>query len=267
MRGCCTYQLNLDYVILIAICLSCEIQNSGTNQTIKKNVSDEDSTLKIVKLVADGFLKGSYLKVQNDTLIFIDYVYSHPIYTKKYFSYDSLEKNFCYIFSMHQPLSKDSLILLRRNNYLEQIVFNKNKKSMELIKKIKELKNFKQPFDFVNADSRVRVFNKNYYVIDRHGSDFIYSIDTFKKEVNSYSIKEDIFDVTDFFLFDFDKDDNPEIIIFHQNMNPREEMIDYNIYSIRKNDVSVDRGNGSLQAVAGVSSNAPLALDFYYIKK
>ena len=50
-------------------------------------------------------------------------------------------------------------------------------------------------------------------------------------------------------------------------MNPREEMIDYNIYSIRKNDVSVDRGNGSLQAVAGVSSNAPLALDFYDIKK
>jgi hypothetical protein len=56
----------------------------------------------------------------------------------------------------------------------------------------------------------------------------------------SLDLKHNFFSVTDFFLYDMDKDSNPEIFIFHVGEVPREEIISYSVYSIRQDSVGME---------------------------
>lgn len=94
--------------------------------------------------------------------------------------------------------------------------------------------------ELLKDDPKIKLFSNKYYIIDKISPKEIKVYDSGTKKMDSYNISGAFMEVTDFFLYDIDKDQNPEIFILSKGDVPRDEVISYSIYSFRKDSAKVN---------------------------
>ena len=104
----------------------------------------------------------------------------------------------------------------------------------------KNLGNESELDKIIKADTRTHIFNGDYFFIDQMIPQNITIYNTRTKKIASYNVAEKFREVTGFLLYDIDRDNNPEIGIFHIGNVPREDAVSYTIFSIRKDSVSTN---------------------------
>jgi hypothetical protein len=198
-----------------------------------------DTSIKLIKLVGGSCFRSSWLNQNSDTLIFFDVYmndYSAP-YSKDAFFYDSAKKEFHYTHSLQIKTPPDSFKVFEKNDLLKNVLRFDQKQQNALRKELNGY--FKKPLTFLKNDVQIGKFNDKYYAGRHDAPKYIYIIDKTNKSLDSLSLNNSILDIVNFLLHDFDKDNNPELIIFHESMMMREDVLSYDIYSIRKDSIKL----------------------------
>ncbi len=236
-------------VIVLLAFVNCQ-ENTGDRITgsLKKNDSVNkpvfSDTLKnsvgLFNVFQTTDYKSNTLIISNDTMFLFRQTSPQSLdYTVQEFYYDSKERNFHFKDHLKPDHFPDIRKVLSPSNnypiYLKTIAEPKLKyaslpdsvKRKEFMKKV------------LNKATKVQSFNGKYYLIDKTFPRTMVVYDPLGDTTTSLDLKHNFFAVTDFFLYDMDKDSNPEIFIFHVGEVPREEIISYSVYSIRQDSVGM----------------------------
>jgi hypothetical protein len=93
---------------------------------------------------------------------------------------------------------------------------------------------------FINEENKVQVYGGRYYFIKSILPTSLYIYDTLNHKLTSFDVHTDFFEIKDFFMYDLDRDEEPEIFILNTGHRSDEEIISYSIYSIRRDSVKVE---------------------------
>ncbi|MBS1918158.1 MAG: hypothetical protein JST87_17950 [Bacteroidetes bacterium] len=93
--------------------------------------------------------------------------------------------------------------------------------------------------NILSTETRIHSFGDKYFLIDNIFPNSIKMLDKKTSRVDSFNIKNTFFEITDFFLYDLDKDGEPEIFIFSVGRIPKKDVVSLDVYSIRKDSVRV----------------------------
>lgn len=231
---------------MLALFASCQQENADTNKIVPgMETSAKKNSLRLYHLLGDGFLKGSFLSVTQDTISFIrdDYYEQRGIHQKILFYFNKSSSTFIYKSSAHQELSKDSLGLLRNTNILPKILKEARDVNSAFYNELVKAKSSNSKLNIINKDSRIGVFANNYYIVNGNFPDSLYQVSFDKKRVKVFPIEGGLFDAMNILLFDLDKDGNPEIILFQENTVPQGERLMYDIFSLRYDSIRVEHVN------------------------
>jgi hypothetical protein len=148
--------------------------------------------------------------------------------------YDSLKQEFQYVENVvHQNgfLTVDSILRLGS----ESQIFMKSLGNPQLTYSSfpKDLGKKQHSFKVLKDKTKTQLFKGKYYFIAKLNSDSINIYNPLNKKMESFTLDTKFFEIRDFFLYDLDKDNYPEIFIFHVGYVPREDAISYTIYSLR----------------------------------
>jgi hypothetical protein len=215
-------------------------ERNETQEFKSEKVTIKSDTLKLIRLVRDGFFKNSYLKIKSDTILFVhDDIYRQPgIHNEILLFFDSFDNSFKYLSSVRQQISDDSLQFLQRDNILRKIIKGEKSSQRSYYKEISKQKRLK--LHFLNEEVKVNTFNNKYYILNRVTPDSLFQVDLVAQTVNAFKIKDPPLDVMNFLLIDLDKDGNPEIVLFHENLIPQADRLLYDIFSLRRDSIKID---------------------------
>jgi hypothetical protein len=92
----------------------------------------------------------------------------------------------------------------------------------------------------LNRTSKINLYGNRYYIINTEAPKKVIIYDTLTNELKGFYFTSVIVDINNFFLCDIDNDNNPEIFILHSGIIPRDYIMSYSIYSLRKDSASIE---------------------------
>jgi len=204
---------------------------------VPRNTKD---SLKLVRLLGYNDINLTSLIIQNDTVFFL--VPSREDKNKhefiRSFRYNPINKQF-YFTTMVQAYPGQNIVNRISNNpqvYLKSLG-NTGIKYRSLPD---QLRNNTQVDSINKEDLKIQTYDKNYYMIITDGPKELFVYNVLNNELKKFPIASLILRVTDFFLFDLDKDGRPEVFIFDNRILPREEIMSYLVFSFRTDTVKVN---------------------------
>lgn len=229
-------------IILIFIQLlfvNCHDATNNNNQKVLLNLKSH--TLKLVEILSFNSVTNTSLFLKKDSALFVipDHVKTPQYYQLRNFFYDSTNKKFIFKSILDLKPYKEinnnlydsdhSAIKIKSIGY-PMIKYSKLPDSLKKEKALRGILKF---------DTKIHLFKGEYIFLDKLTPRSIFFYNSITKKITSFDISEKYFEVTDFLVYDLDKDDNPEIFIFTIGNVPRGDIVSYTIYSIRKDSVNV----------------------------
>ena len=244
--------LNMRIILLVFIALLTETCNEDSSRDTKMSKEDTSQiknitatkvkdSLRLQEILGVSDENTSALIIQKDTVFLLTpYHWDKSKYEfLKNFFYDSVNKAF-YFNSNGRRNNNTSFIKL--DSFL-----NKPQVFLKLLRNPKipypglpeKLKRSPQIKSMLSENVKIQKYNSDYYFINVFSPKEINVYNSLNNEMKSFPLKFLIFHVTDFFLYDIDKDGTPEMFIFHVGMIPRKEIISFSICSLRSDSAKV----------------------------
>jgi len=245
-------KINMRIILLVLIALltekchedSSRNINIAKDDTIQKQVIFNHKTkdsLKLKELLGFNDENSSALIIQNDTvffLIFPRFNNSKYEYVRNFY-YDSVNKVFHFNYNARENNNAGSINLQPFLNGSQVYLKSFLKTGIIYSKLTGKLKGDPQIKRILSDPTKIQMYNNYYYIINTESPKAINVYNTITNELKTFFFNDLIIDVTDFFLFDLDKDGGPEVFILHKGLIPREEIISYSIYSLRTDSIKI----------------------------
>jgi hypothetical protein len=214
--------------------------NESANKKSEKTANDGPTGF--VELLVLDELKNSSLLLTKDTVIYFtpdNTVRPISIREKKFFYNRSLNE-FHFESSSDLFPSEDAKSRAALVDSVEIYIRSLMTPKIRYVKLDVLLAKSKKLRGKVNATSKIIEYGGKYFFLDNMiMPQAFYMYDAKTDELTEFDIKEKFMEVTDFFLYDIDKDKMPEVFILNIGNAPRDYVITTSIYSIRNDSIKV----------------------------
>jgi hypothetical protein len=224
------------FILMQLVFINCHEATDNGSTKKKPLVNEGASTLKLVELLSFNSVKNTSLFIVKDSVLFVipDHAKTPQYYQTRNLFYDSANKKFHFKSSLGLKLYKENSNNLFKSNKTILAIKSIGNPMIKYAKLPDELKQEKALKGIIKSDTKIHLFNGQYFFIYRLSPRLLYSYNPITKKMTSFEMTQDFFEVTDFFLYDVDEDHQPEIFIFNIGNIPRADVVSYTIYSIRK---------------------------------
>lgn len=233
------YYIVIELCLLLALCTNKNFEKTKADLNLKTIDKNVDS---LFNLVSHNINKEAKLLItKSDTVIFSDNAntktgrpnnltlfYYNTL--KNQFEFDNSQNNIFSIKENYKKYEKNANLNIRKLNSSK---FNYSKVPVEVMK-------YLALDSSTNGNVKASVFHEKYYILRDYSVKSIIIYDPHNKAIRELYIDNFISEVKDFFLYDLDKDNYPEIFIFYTGSVPRTDIYSYTIYSVRKGSVHIN---------------------------
>jgi hypothetical protein len=198
--------------------------------------------LKLISLLGFNDINTASMVIKGDSVFIIiaDHSSTAKYYTMRSFGFDSVTKKFHWNGSISDRTSSEIDDFLATANHLPIYIASIGDPKLKyatIPTGIKMPDSLKQ---IVMEKTGVQIYKGNYYIIDRDFANSLTVYETATNKFHSFSLQEKVNHVTDFFLYDLDKDGSPEIFILHTGNVARDDVVSYSIFSLQKDSVKIN---------------------------
>ena len=216
--------MRITILIFIIVTFTKCVDSNRDKGKVNRTTND---TLRLIEVLSFNGTKNTSLVVKKDSLLFLTYesgINSELInFRKFYFDFSRRKFDFENILNLQPYSSLDREIWKSDSSVVK--ISSIAKPNIKYSTFPKNLGNESELDKIIKAETRTHIFNGDYFFIDQMIPQNITIYNTRTKKIASYNVAEKFREVTGFLLYDIDKDNNPEIGIFHIGNVPREDAV------------------------------------------
>jgi hypothetical protein len=228
-------------ILFLLFLISCNSKDESKNVASVPNSENsvDTSDNKQLKPGVENILSwntdtGNSLSIDNDSVIFIE-PDNFKFKIKYYYRAFAFKKDYTYdtnTYSYHAISASEIESVFKSQTqkpYFFQKIGTPNIRYEKLPKKLSTLlSNRKISFTELKGQS----FNGKYYFIDPISSTKISVYDLVNNSLFDLDIKDEYFEIKNFFIFDLKADQQPELFIFSSGRRPERDAVGFDVYTI-----------------------------------